>query len=117
MDLLEEIREYCLSKPGVTEDMKWGNHLCFSVGLKMFFIVGLDEHPTTASIKVGSDEWDFWLEQIGVKPAPYLARDQWIFFSNMEQLTFKTWKERIDIAYDLKFLKLTKKLQKEISGR
>jgi len=39
---LEEIRALCLSFPGATEDVKWGNDLTFSVGKKMFAVTGLD---------------------------------------------------------------------------
>ncbi len=39
---LEHLRKYCLSFPGVTEDVKWGNDLCFCVGEKMFCVTGVD---------------------------------------------------------------------------
>ena len=33
---IEDIRIMCTSLPGVTEDIKWGNDLVFSVGGKCF---------------------------------------------------------------------------------
>ena len=33
---IEQLRKFCLSFPGATEDIKWGNDLCFCVGKKMF---------------------------------------------------------------------------------
>ena len=39
---IEHLREYCLSFPGATEDVKWGSDLCFSVGAKMFCVTGAD---------------------------------------------------------------------------
>ena len=39
---IEQLREFCLSLPHTTEDVKWGNDLCFSVGAKMFAVTGVD---------------------------------------------------------------------------
>jgi predicted DNA-binding protein (MmcQ/YjbR family) len=39
---IEELREFCMALPGVTEDVKWGNDLCFSVGKKMFTVTSVD---------------------------------------------------------------------------
>jgi predicted DNA-binding protein (MmcQ/YjbR family) len=39
---IEELREFCMALPGVTEDVKWGNDHCFSVGKKMFTVTGVD---------------------------------------------------------------------------
>ena len=38
---IEQLRKYCLSFPHATEDVKWGNDLCFCVGGKMFCVTGL----------------------------------------------------------------------------
>ena len=40
---IEEIQNLCKQLPGVTEDIKWGNDLCFSVGGKMFLVAGLEQ--------------------------------------------------------------------------
>jgi predicted DNA-binding protein (MmcQ/YjbR family) len=33
---IEELREFCIRLPAVTEDIKWGDNLVLSVGNKMF---------------------------------------------------------------------------------
>src|SRR5215212_467997 len=38
---IEAIQVICKKLPAVTEDIKWGNDLVFSVGEKMFCVVGL----------------------------------------------------------------------------
>jgi hypothetical protein len=42
---IEEIQHLCNQLPGVTEGIKWGDDLCFSVGGKMFLITGLEQSP------------------------------------------------------------------------
>ena len=50
---IEEFRDYCLSKPGVTEDMPFGeNTLVFKVGGKMFALTDIN---TFASINLKCD--------------------------------------------------------------
>ena len=68
--MLEQIREYCLSKPGVTEDMKWGDHLVFSVGLKMFAIFGLDQTPINASFKTDPETFEARCKEDRFTPLP-----------------------------------------------
>ena len=49
---LASFREYCLSQPGATEDMPFGEDvLVFRVGGKMFALAPLDEVPATANLK------------------------------------------------------------------
>jgi len=55
---IEQLRDICLNFPGVTEDIKWENHLCFCVAEKMFLIAGLDESPIPASFKVPPEQFD-----------------------------------------------------------
>lgn len=41
---IEDIREYCLTKPGATEELPFGpDTLVFKVGGKVFLLVGLDQ--------------------------------------------------------------------------
>ena len=53
---VDAFREYCLVKPGATEDMPFGEeHLVFKVGGKMFALLGLEEIPATANLKCDPD--------------------------------------------------------------
>jgi predicted DNA-binding protein (MmcQ/YjbR family) len=38
---VEDIQNICRQLPAVTEDIKWGHDLVFSIGGKMFCVVGL----------------------------------------------------------------------------
>lgn len=53
---LAKLRVYCLSKPGATEDMPFGEDvLVFRVGDKMFALAPLDEVPATVNLKCDPD--------------------------------------------------------------
>ena len=53
---LGSFREYCLSKPGATEDTPFGEDvLVFKVGGKVFALAPLDEVPAAANLKCDPD--------------------------------------------------------------
>ena len=39
---IDTVRTICRALPGVTEDIKWGSDLVFSVGGKMFVVVNTE---------------------------------------------------------------------------
>lgn len=49
---IEQLRDYCLSKPGVTESCPFGpDVLVFKVAGKLFLLTGLDGQPLSFSVK------------------------------------------------------------------
>ena len=70
---LEDIQTICRKLKGVTQDIKWEDHVCFSVGGKMFLITSPDAIPISASVKVSEQTFDELSEREGFMPAPYLA--------------------------------------------
>ena len=76
MDIVQ-LRDLGLSFPQTTEDIKWDNDLCFSILGKMYCIAYLGT-PFRFSIKAEQEELSDLLNHNGVKPAPYLARYNWI---------------------------------------
>jgi predicted DNA-binding protein (MmcQ/YjbR family) len=74
---VESLRQICLALPGVTEDVKWGQDLCFCVGGKMFVVVNL-EPPHQMSFKCTPEGFAELIEREGIIPAPYLARAMWV---------------------------------------
>ncbi|HEV8284124.1 MAG TPA: MmcQ/YjbR family DNA-binding protein [Chitinophagaceae bacterium] len=110
---IETLREICSSLPTVTEDIKWGNDLVFSVGRKMFCAASL-EPPFTFSFKVRDDEFEELSNQDGFMPAPYAARAKWVLATKPSKLTRKEYASYIKQSYELVKAKLTKKLKKEL---
>jgi len=105
---LESLQKFCLSLPAATEDIKWDNDLCFSVGSKMFCVMAL-EPPFKCSFKVRDDEFDELSNKDGFMPAPYMARAKWVTVIKASMLQKKEWEQFIRQSYELIKVKLTKK--------
>jgi predicted DNA-binding protein (MmcQ/YjbR family) len=112
---VEEIRNICLSLKGTEESIKWENHLCFTIGGKMFFVVNPDNFPINGSFKTTPEIFDYLTELDGFIPAPYLAKHYWVQFDNMECFNKVKWTEHIERAYSLILEKLPLKVKKQIS--
>ena len=74
---VERLRQFCRALPGVTEDVKWGSDLCFSVSGKMFVVTNL-EPPHSIAFKCTPEEFGELVERPGMIPAPYMARNMWV---------------------------------------
>ena len=76
---LESFREYCLSKPHVTEGTPFGETvLVFKVGGKMFALAALDEVPAAVNLKCDPDlalELRDRYEQ--VRPGYHMNKKHW----------------------------------------
>lgn len=107
---IEQIRSFCLSLPAATEDVKWGNDLCFSVGEKMFCVASLDG-ALKFSFKVPDEEFDELSARDGFTPAPYMARAKWVLVTSPSKLKKSEWEKYIRQSYELVKLKLTKKVR------
>ena len=108
-----ELEKFCLSLKGTTTDVKWGNDLCYLIGGKMYCVTGLDQ-PMKVSMKVLAEEFGELTERDGITPAPYMARNHWIFIEKSKALTLKEWKHYIQQSYELIFDKLSKKIKMKI---
>jgi predicted DNA-binding protein (MmcQ/YjbR family) len=111
---IENIQALCRNLPGVTEDIKWGHDLVFSVGGKMFCVVGLDQDPVSASFKVSDDEFEEMCQRPGFKPAPYVAKYKWVWMEDITLMKKKEWEKFIKQSYGLVAEKLPAKLKKQI---
>ena len=109
---IDTLRELCQSLPAVTEDIKWGHDLCFSVAGKMFCVASL-EAPLTVSFKVKNEEFDELSTSPGLRPAPYVARYKWVLVEDVNQLSRKEWSHYVKQSYELVKAKLPKKLAKQ----
>jgi len=109
---IETLRELCRSLPAVTEDVKWGHDLCFSVAGKMFCVAALDG-PLTVSFKVRDEEFDDLANSPEFRPAPYVARYKWVLVEDVNSLSRREWTKYVKQSYELVKAKLPKKLAKQ----
>ncbi len=114
---IEELRDYCLQKPGVTEGFPFGETtLVFKVGEKLFLLAGLEEgdrfnakcDPERAiELRERYDE---------VKPGYHMNKKHWNTVQMNGSLTTRQLHEMIDHSYDLVLKSLPKKIQEEIKA-
>lgn len=113
---IAEIREICLAFPSVTEDIKWGDHLCFNIGGKMFLVTAPDNVPVSASFKTSDEDFEILPNRAGFIPAPYMARNKWIFVDDISRFSKKEWEKYLKLSYELILSKLSLRMQKELGG-
>jgi predicted DNA-binding protein (MmcQ/YjbR family) len=105
---VETLRNFCNALPAVREDVKWGNDLCFTIGEKMFCVVGLDA-PHRFSFKVTDEEFEEVSTRDGFIPAPYMARNKWVSIENPDRVKQKDWEHFVRQSYELIKANLTRK--------
>ena len=103
-------REFCLSKPNVTEGTPFGpTVVVFKVGGKMFALASLDEVPTTANLKCDPDlalELRDRYEQ--VRPGYHMNKKHWNTIDIEAGIPDAEIRKMIDHSYDLVAKKLPK---------
>ena len=111
-----QLKKLCLSMPGATETIQWGDNRVFKVGGKMFAVSGYED-DSLYSFKVDDDRFLELSDLPGFKPAPYLARAKWVQVDFAQcELPSDHLEALVRDAYDIIFGKLTKKAQREIAG-
>src|SRR5215468_3436270 len=112
---LDWVRDFCLSLPHTTEDIQWGNDLLFRVARKIYCVVPLDpDAAVKLSCKCTPEKYAELVEMEGIIPAPYMARNHWVAFVDMNALRQNEIRELIRNSYRLVFAGLPKKLQAEL---
>ena len=111
---LEQLRTFCLSFPGATEDIKWGADLCFCIGAKMFCVTGADSIAGGLSLKCTPEKFDELIERENIDPAAYVGRYKWVRIHDLDAVTPVELKALIEKSYQLVFDKLAAKIKKSI---
>lgn len=113
---IETLREYCLSLPGTSEGIKYGDQLCFMVLGKVFCSSKL-KNLDRANFKVADEVFEELCERPGIVPAPYGgAKFKWVQATDFDCLTAPEWAGYLRQAYDLVKAKLPKKDQRMLEG-
>jgi predicted DNA-binding protein (MmcQ/YjbR family) len=108
---IEMLREYCLTLPGTTEEVKWGDNLCFMIEKKIYVISSLD--AGTIAIKCDPEEFEELTARDGITQAWHLAKGQWIGLTDLEVMPIAELKRRIAESRALVLQKLPKKIQEK----
>ena len=112
---IEAIRKYCMTLPGATETLQWGDDLVFKIGGKMFAVLPLEPSlPTKLSFKCSEERFYELTERPNIIPAPYLARAKWVALERLEALSRPELEELLRESYELVCEKLPKKVQEQL---
>jgi predicted DNA-binding protein (MmcQ/YjbR family) len=104
----EQLRDYCLAKPGAWEDQPWEGDLVAKVGDKIFAFLG----ETTIGLKCAADrdEADEWLARYpdGASAMAYIGRFGWNTLRIDGAIPDDEVHEAVDASYDTVVSKLPK---------
>jgi len=114
---LEEIRDYCLAKPGVTEGLPFGEDtLVFKVGEKLFLLTSISV-GTQFNVKCDPELAIELRERYSeVRPGFHMNKKHWNTVHTNGSLSRKQIIDMIDHSYMLVLHSLPKKVQEEIAG-
>ncbi|MGN6436899.1 MAG: MmcQ/YjbR family DNA-binding protein [Agriterribacter sp.] len=100
---VEQIREYCLAKPGAEESLPFGpDNIVFKVNDKMFLLLSLDAQPTQFNVKCDPDKAEELREQYDcVLPGYHMNKKHWNTVKVDGSVSWATIKEWIDHSYEL----------------
>ncbi len=107
---LAEFREYCLTKPSVTEGTPFGpDVLVFKVSGKMFALAALDELPTTVNLKCDPDlALDLRDRYEQVRPGYHMNKKHWNTVEIEHGIPDAELRKMIDHSYELVIKRLPK---------
>jgi len=111
---IDQLRQLCLSFPGATEQIQWGDDLLFKVGGKMFVVIPLEPARLWLTLKADPEEFAELTERPGIIPAPYLARAKWIAIESRDTLPQSEVAALLRKSYELVFAKLPETMKRAI---
>ena len=111
---IEDLQAICYQLPGVTADIKLGEHLCFNVGGKSFLFTHPGGVPPSASFKVPDELFEETAAMEGLEPQPYIARYKWVLARDINSLSKKQWEHYIAQSYRTIAAKLPAKTRKAL---
>lgn len=105
--------DFCRSLPHVTEDIKWGKDLCFSIGGKLFAVF-TSENLSNFSFKTTPEKFAMLTAIDGVQPAPYVARYHWVAVGRANALPAGVLRQLLGESYELVAAGLPAKIRKRL---
>jgi predicted DNA-binding protein (MmcQ/YjbR family) len=110
---IEEFREYCLTKKGITEEFPFDAHtLVFKVMGKMFALVALERLPSQVNLKCDPERAIELREEYdgAITPGYHMSKIHWNTIM-LAKVPPKLICELVDHSYELVVSKFTKKLK------
>lgn len=112
---IEEVQNYCLKKPAVTEEMPFGpDVLVFKVAGKVFLLCPLDDVEFKINLKCDPDYAEELREKYQeIVPGWHMNKKHWNTVFLIGSLSNQFIKELIDHSYSMVVKSMSKKLRQE----
>ena len=98
---VDEIRKYCLAFPEATENLQWGDDLCFKIRGKIFATVALTAVPQKVCFKCTPENFAELIERDDIHPAPYVGRYNWVILDHLDALRTDELEDLIRQSYEM----------------
>jgi predicted DNA-binding protein (MmcQ/YjbR family) len=116
MIYIDEFRDYCLAKKGVTEETPFGPEtLVFKVMNKVFAITGIDDFAFINLKCEPERAIELREEHEGITPGWHMNKKHWNSVKTDGSVSNKFIKELTDHSYELIVASLPKKVQTELA--
>ncbi len=114
---VEDLRNYCLSKPGVEETIPFGpDTLVFKIGNKMFAAMGLEWEEAAINLKCDPERAEELRDRYdAIIPGYHMNKKHWNTVYTERDLDVELVESLIDHSYDLVFSKLPKNVRLSVS--
>jgi len=107
---VDAIREFCLAFPRATENLQWGDNLCFKIGGKIFVILRLDDPRLCC--KCTQERFAELIEREDIRPAPYVGRYKSVMLDRLDALPGYELEELIRQSHEMVAAKAPKEKEK-----
>ncbi|MBS1607707.1 MAG: MmcQ/YjbR family DNA-binding protein [Bacteroidetes bacterium] len=116
---IESLRNYCLKKKAVTEELPFGpDTLVFKVKGKVFLLTSLDTEVLQFNVKCDPDKAVELRERYdAVQPGYHMNKKHWNTVIVDGRLSQQLLKEMIDDSYNLVVESLPKKVKEELQKK
>jgi len=114
---IDWVRSLCLSFPGTTENVQWGDDLVFKVAGKIHAITVLKPARIWLCFKASVENFAELTERPGIIPAPYLARAKWVALETPDALSPEELAPLLRRSYDMVVAKLPRKVRESLTSR
>jgi predicted DNA-binding protein (MmcQ/YjbR family) len=114
---VDEIRAYCLSFPEATENLQWGDDLCFKIRGKIFTTLALTAVPQKVCFKCTPEVFAELIEREDIRPAPYVGRYKWVILNRLDALNANELTHMIRQSYEMVAANAPAKRTKKSSQR
>ncbi len=112
----DAIRDFCLSLPHVTEVVRWGEHLLFKVGGKMFAIIDLDGQ--SCAFRCTPEKYSELLEiEDIVRSSHNMWKYQWVTTETLDALPDPDYRDLLTESYRLVRATLPAKVRADLDAR